>query len=104
MTAADVPLGMRLKEQAGWNQVEKDWLRFLDLEPGGCFVAELDGTAVGTVATCVFGPVAWVAMVLVNAAYRGRGAGKALMGHALKYLDGRGVASVRLDATSLGQP
>src|SRR4051794_33231462 len=43
MTLADVPLGMRLKTAAGWNQVEADWLRMLALEPDGCFVAEWDG-------------------------------------------------------------
>jgi len=33
--ASDVPLGMRLKDQAGWNQTEADWHRFLFLEPEG---------------------------------------------------------------------
>jgi GNAT superfamily N-acetyltransferase len=104
MTAADLPLGMRLKQQAGWNQTEADWRRFLDLEPDGCFVAELDGRPVGTSTTCVFGPVAWVAMVLVEETVRGRGVGTALTAHALAFLDGRGVRSVRLDATPLGRP
>jgi GNAT superfamily N-acetyltransferase len=104
MTILDVPLGMRLKHQAGWNQTEADWRRFLDLEPEGCFVAELDGTPVATTVVCTFGPVAWVAMVLVDAAARGRGIGTALMRHALAYLDERGVRSVRLDATPLGRP
>jgi GNAT superfamily N-acetyltransferase len=87
MTVADVPLGMRLKEQAGWNQTEADWRRFLDLEPEGCFVAELDGQPVGTTTTCVFGSVAWVGMVLVDPAVRGRGVGRSLMKHALDWLD-----------------
>ena len=63
MTTRDVPLGMRLKEQAGWNQTEADWRRFLHLEPDGCFVAELDGVPVATTTTCVFGTTAWIAMV-----------------------------------------
>jgi GNAT superfamily N-acetyltransferase len=104
MTAADVPLGMRLKEQAGWNQTEADWRRMLALEPDGCFIAERDGTPVGTTCTCIFGSVAWVAMVLVEAAHRGQGIGTLLMRHALAFLDGRGVHTVRLDATPLGQP
>jgi GNAT superfamily N-acetyltransferase len=104
MTAADIPLGMRLKEQAGWNQIEADWVRFLDLEPEGCFVAELDAAPVGTVTTCTFGPVAWVAMVLVDTAVRGQGIGTRLVRHALDFLDGRGIRSGRLDATALGQP
>jgi GNAT superfamily N-acetyltransferase len=104
MTPADVPLGMRLKARAGWNQTEADWQRCLRLSPDGCFVAELDGKAVGTTVTFVFGRVAWVAMVLVDEAVRGRGVGTALMRHALAFLDGRGVPSVRLDATPLGRP
>ncbi len=104
MTVADLPLGMRLKAQAGWNQVEADWLRFLDLEPEGAFVAELDGSPVGTLVVCIFGPVAWIAMVLVDTAVRRRGLGRALMEHALALLDARGVPTVRLDATPLGQP
>jgi len=104
MTAADIPLGMRLKDQASWNQTEVDWRRCLDLEPAGCFVAETDGAAVGSTTTCIFGKVAWIAMVLVDSDCRGRGIGKALMEHALAYLDESGVASIRLDATPLGQP
>jgi hypothetical protein len=95
---------MRLKEQAGWNQTEADWQRCLALEPYGCFVAEWDGTPVGTTTTCIFGPVAWVAMVLVEASVRGRGIGRALMEAALAYLESRAVRTIRLDATPLGKP
>ncbi len=104
MTIRDVPLGMRLKQQAGWNQTEADWSRFLDLEPDGCFVAEPNSEPVATTTTCIFGSVAWVAMVLVEATVRGHGIGTAMMQHALAFLDGRGVRSIRLDATPLGQP
>jgi GNAT superfamily N-acetyltransferase len=104
MTGADVPLGLRLCGQAGWNQTEADWRRALDLQPDGCFVAEWDGTPVGTTTTCIFGDVAWIAMVLVDPALRGHGIGTALLRHALAFLDGQGIATVRLDATPLGEP
>jgi len=104
MTAADLPLGFRLSQQAGWNQTPADWQRFRDLQPDGCFVAEWDGFPVGTTTTCIFGSVAWIAMVLVEASHRGRGIGTALLEHALEFLDQRGVGTVRLDATPLGQP
>lgn len=104
MTAADLLLGMRLKQQAGWNQLEADWRRMLALQPDGCFVAEVDGVGVGTTVACSFGDVAWIAMVLVAATVRGQGIGKALMQHALEFLDRRGTRTIRLDATPLGQP
>jgi GNAT superfamily N-acetyltransferase len=104
LTGADLALGLRLKTQAGWNTTEADWRRARDLQADGCFVAELDGVAVGTVTNCIFGPVAWVALVLVDAEVRGRGVGTALMQHSLAYLEKQGVRSVRLDATPLGRP
>src|SRR5262252_245431 len=104
MNINDLALGMRLKDQAGWNQTEADWRRMLSLEPEGCFVAEWSGEAVGTTATCIFGPVAWIAMVLVEESMRGRGIGQALMEYALTFLDEARVRSVRLDATELGKP
>ncbi len=104
MTAADLPLGMRLKKQARFNQTEDDWRRFLDLEPEGCFVAEMDGEPVGTVTNCVFGSIGWIAMLLVDQRVRRRGIGTRLTQHALDYLAARGVATARLDATPRGRP
>ena len=104
MNGDDVGLGMRLKGQAGWNQTEADWRRFLRLEPEGCFVAELEGRPVGTTTACRFGDVGWIAMVLVDEPARHRGIGTRLVRHALEYLDCRGARTVRLDATALGRP
>jgi GNAT superfamily N-acetyltransferase len=103
MTGDDVPAGLALSRQAGWNQTEADWRRALALQPDGCFVAD-GGGVVGTCCTCAFGPVAWVALMLVDASRRRQGVGRALMEHSLAFLDSRKVASVRLDATPLGQP
>jgi GNAT superfamily N-acetyltransferase len=104
MTAEDIPLGMHLKQQAGWNQTEADWRRFLALEPDGCFVAEFDGIPAATLTTCLFGRIAWVAMVLVDPPLRGRGLASVLLARALAFLSNRGVLSVRLDATAQGRP
>jgi len=104
MTTGDLRLGLKLTHQAGWNQTEADWLRFIELGPEGCFVAELNGNAVGTTATCVLGPVAWIAMVLVDINCRGKGIGTALLKHSICYLKERKVETIRLDATALGQP
>jgi GNAT superfamily N-acetyltransferase len=103
MDRADLGLGLHLCRQAGWNQIEADWRRFLDMQPEGCFVAALDGVPVGTTVTCLFGPVAWIAMVLVEVSARRRGVATALLRHALDFLDERGAKTVRLDATAAGQ-
>ncbi len=73
-------------------------------QPDGAYVAEIDGLAVGTVTTCRLGPVAWIAMMLVDPGYRRRGVGRSLMVRALADLDAQGVRTVRLDATPSGRP
>ena len=104
LTAADIPLGMRLKSAVNWNQTEADWRRVLELDPTGSFVGQLDGVDVGTVTTVAFGSIGWIGLMLVDETVRGQGVGKALMQTALDDLERRGVKSIRLDATPLGQP
>ncbi len=106
MGGADIPAGLRLCGQAGWNQTAEDWQRLLEWEPGGCFVAERDGRVAGTVTTTVYEPgLAWVGMLLVDGAVRRQGLGRALLAHALDWIESeRGVPVSALDATPLGKP
>jgi ribosomal protein S18 acetylase RimI-like enzyme len=103
MQIRDIPAGMALKRQAGWNQTEADWLRFLSLNPQGCFVGHLNDRVMATATTTVFGPVGWIAMVLVDVEHRGQGFAKAILNHAVTHLSSR-VETIKLDATELGQP
>ena len=103
MTFEDIPAGMYLKNQAGWNQTRDDWRRFLELQPDGCFVGELDGKSVATASICVLDTVGWIGMVIVDEPLRRRGIGTRMIEHCLQYLDGRGVKTARLDATPAGR-
>ena len=104
LTVADVCFGMHLRELAGWNQLEADWRRFLAMQPEGCFVAEVDDAPAGTATTTQYGDrFGWVGMVLVLPEKRRRGLGTVLLRHCIEYLEGRGVACVKLDATPLGK-
>lgn len=104
MVSDDVPAAWGLTVQAGWNQTPGDWRRMLEMEPGGCLAAEVDGKLVGTTVCCTFGNVAWLALVLVDVAFRDRGIGRRLVASGLRYADDRGISTVRLDATPLGRP
>jgi GNAT superfamily N-acetyltransferase len=102
MTRADVATGLALCRASGWNQTAADWDRLLASGGDGCRVALLDDRVVGTVTTVSYeGRFAWIGMVLVDPAVRGRGIGRALLEAAL---DGLGIVTARLDATPEGHP
>lgn len=104
-TKADVADLMTLSTAVGWNQVEADWARLLELEPGGCFVVEEDGRAAASATVITYGQeLAWIGMVLTLPDYRGRGFATQLMQRCLDYCDGAGMKTVKLDATDLGRP
>jgi len=105
MTPADVPLADDLRRLAGWNQSRRDWLGYLEFDPHGCFVAEVDGVAQGTATTIRYdGRVGWIGMVLVHPEQRRRGVGTALLQHAISWLQGQRIAAIKLDATPMGRP
>lgn len=101
----DIPQAMRLKEAAGWNQTEEDWLNLIELEPEGCFALETDGRLVSTTTVTRYGQdLAWIGMVLTDPEYRGRGFARRLMEHALAWLREKQVRWIKLDATDMGRP
>jgi GNAT superfamily N-acetyltransferase len=104
MTAADIPVAMRLKEAAGWNQTEQDWRNVLRLAPDGCFGIDVEGAlAATTTAVCYGRELAWIGMVLTDPDRRGQGLARKLMEHALAYLEDR-ADWIKLDATDMGHP
>jgi ribosomal protein S18 acetylase RimI-like enzyme len=95
----DIAAGLRLCRAASWNQLASDWHLFL-AEPGACRVAITEtGEIVGSVATIDYGLFSWIAMVLVDPAYRRAGIGSQLLREALVILGDR---TARLDATPAG--
>jgi GNAT superfamily N-acetyltransferase len=103
MRLDDIPAGLDLCRAAGWNQTRRDWSQFLATTPEGARTARVDGRVVGTAATIRYGAAfAWIGMVLVDPAMRGRGLGTRLLDEAVALL--ADVPSVRLDATPAGFP
>ena len=102
MRPSDLPRGLALCRANGWNQLPGDWEQLLAMGGAGCLVAEVDGEVAGTLTSVVYQRrFAWIGMVLVEPALRGRGIGTALMHRALDEL---GDVEARLDATPQGEP
>lgn len=86
---------------AGWNQLQADWSIMLEIGSGEC-IRDPAGRAVATAIVLPYGPFAWISMVLVDPAHRGRGHATALLKSAIAKLAAQGSVPV-LDATAAGR-
>jgi creatinine amidohydrolase/Fe(II)-dependent formamide hydrolase-like protein/N-acetylglutamate synthase-like GNAT family acetyltransferase len=102
MHPSDMPELMRLKTQAGWNQLESDWNIFLKENPAGCFVAVHNGHVTGTAATVNYNnTISWIGMVLVSPDFRRMGIATTLLNASIESLSGCSI--IKLDATPEGR-
>jgi len=104
LAEADVDAAAGLSAQAGWNQTPDDWRRLARLAPGSVRVLVEDGAAVASWSVVGFGDVAWIGMILVDEARRGRGLGTRAFDEALAAARAAGHRTIGLDATDLGAP
>jgi GNAT superfamily N-acetyltransferase len=103
MAPPDVAAALRLSRASGWNQTEADWRFLLGENPRRFVVAVRDSVVVGTGGAACYGKhLAWVCMILVDAAERGRGIGSAIVTAVLDRV--ADVQTVGLDATPSGRP
>jgi GNAT superfamily N-acetyltransferase len=102
LTTADLDAAFTLSATAGWNQRLEDWRMLLTLAPHGSFTAVIDDRIVATAIGINYGAFGWIAMMLVEPGYRGRGLGAQLLQAAMDGLPSN--IPIRLDATPLGRP
>lgn len=97
----DLETALALSTDASWNQTAQDWKFLLEDSRNICVAAvSAEGVVGTTIALDYDGKLAWIGMVLVNKAYRGRGISKLL----LQYVFDNYKAALKLDATALGEP
>jgi GNAT superfamily N-acetyltransferase len=102
LTSADLEDAMRLSSTAGWNQRLEDWRMLLELAPAATFAAFSQERVVGTAIGIDYGRFSWIAMMLVDPAWRGRGIGRRLLETAMDAVPAD--RPIRLDATPMGRP
>lgn len=98
----DLDSALALSSTAGWNQRLDDWRMLLALAPGGSFAAVTEGRIAGTAIGIDYDGFAWIAMMLVDPACRGRGLGRRLLEAAMGAVPAD--RPIRLDATPMGRP
>ena len=102
LTDGDVDAALALSASCGWNQRAEEWHMMLQIAPSGTFTASTPDGVVGTAIGIDYGHFGWIAMMLVNPAWRGRGLGARLLEAAMGAVPPE--LPIRLDATPLGRP
>jgi GNAT superfamily N-acetyltransferase len=102
LTSEDLGEALGLSTSAGWNQQLDDWRMLVRIAPNGSFAASIDGRIVGTAIGIDYGAFGWIAMMLVDPAYRRCGLGARLLEAAMHAVPAH--LPIRLDATPLGRP
>ena len=104
MTVEDLDFCLNMFRITGWGNTIDDVLRMISYEPGGCFVASIEGEDVGMVGSIGYGEVGYLGNLIVLLGHRGRGIGAALMKEAMEHLLESGVKSIRLDSVPKAIP
>jgi len=98
LSRSDFSFAVHLANTMNWQMADADFEFALALEPDGCFLIQENHTRLG-IATCLsYGEIGWFGNLVVEESSRKKGAGNALVSHALRYLFGRGVKTVGLYA------
>lgn len=101
LETADAILGSAFQRSESW---QGDLRLFLELQPGGIFLAYQEDRPAGMVAAILYSNVGYAGLMGVRQEFQRQGLGLALMRHLLAWLDQQGVQQVLLDASPLGQP
>ncbi len=103
MQETDLSSLMDLKSAEGWNQTEQDWKLLMSYPDSVNLVAIVSERIVGSVTGINYsGQVAWIGMMLVDKAFRGRGVARKLMQSTIDLL--KTCRTIKLDATPAGYP
>jgi GNAT superfamily N-acetyltransferase len=107
MTPADVRPAADALVRSGWGDL-RDRLGFFDfaVRHEGCrpFVAERDGSIIGTGVATTNGRVGWVGTIWVDPGARGRGIGRDLTTTVIEALESAGCSTLVLVASEAGKP
>jgi GNAT superfamily N-acetyltransferase len=104
MTLADVAEASSLARAQGWRDRTRHYEFTLRVPTCFPLVGTLDGRIVATALGTVNGPMGWIGAIIVDAAMRRRGLGRAVTEEVIERLREAGCHSLSLAATEQGRP
>ena len=98
MTPADFDFALDLTAAENWQGVTREaFAAAHEHDPQGCFVAEDNNRRIGICVATNYGEYGFLGNLIVVPDYRNLGHGRAIMQHAIAYLESRGCRNILLD-------
>src|SRR5574341_1228499 len=104
LTSADVDWAAAVLAATALRARQPELRRYLALEPGGYYAAEVGARPVGLGGYAAYADLAFVGNMAVAPEMQGRGVGRAILTHMLEAIDRRGIPTTLLEATPEGEP
>jgi hypothetical protein len=73
LTEYDFDFAMQLTEYEKWGCLPCDTKRYMEYEPRGYFIVEVNGKRAGHVFSIGYGKLGWIGLLIVKAEYMRRG-------------------------------
>jgi ribosomal protein S18 acetylase RimI-like enzyme len=98
MTYEELGFAAECARTEGWRgETEQVFRTFFELDPEGCSIGEVDGSPIGVCIAVSYGVCGFLGELIVLEEFRGRGFGRKLMEHSIRYLRNSGCTSICLD-------
>jgi ribosomal protein S18 acetylase RimI-like enzyme len=81
-----------------WGLTRKQVESMISYERRGCFIVEIDGKRAGQIFSICFGTFGWIALLIVEPKFRGKGVARILLKKATDYLTNCGATTLGLEA------
>jgi ribosomal protein S18 acetylase RimI-like enzyme len=105
MTRQDLDFVDEMIASVGWSSQNRPVFEaFLQNDPAGCFIAEMEGRPIGTAIGTPYGNCGFIGEVIVREELRNQGIGRHLVEHVIAYLQSRGARSIYLDGAERAIP
>lgn len=105
MVPADLDFAASLTAVEKWvTETREEFEGFLEHDPAGCWVGELDGRPAAVCVGTVYGDRGYIGEMIVVPEYRPLGLGRAMFGHVIEDMKRRGCRGISLDAVPRAAP
>lgn len=101
-TEDDIEFAVSQTTREGWETTAELFQAALALDPNGSFIGEAKKERVAMMTTTRYTQTGWIGNLIVPPEHQRQGIGERMMKHAMQYLLGRGIQTIRLEADPPG--